>query len=32
MKRCKYICYFQVIACEIDPRLVGELQKRVQGT
>jgi len=23
---------FQVIACEIDPRLVAELQKRVQGT
>uniref|UniRef100_A0A8C9G5W1 rRNA adenine N(6)-methyltransferase n=1 Tax=Pavo cristatus TaxID=9049 RepID=A0A8C9G5W1_PAVCR len=22
----------KVIACEIDPRLVGELQKRVQGT
>ena len=22
----------KVIACEIDPRLVAELQKRVQGT
>ena len=25
-------CLPQVIACEIDPRLVAELQKRVQGT
>ena len=24
--------FYQVIACEIDPRLVAELQKRVQGT
>ena len=24
--------YVQVIACELDPRMVAELQKRVQGT
>ena len=24
--------FFQVIACEVDPRMVAELQKRVQGT